>query len=276
MSGPTKPTDSKGRPGPVPREPTRKDAFVARPSSPEQPALTGAGRAVTAKATEVAPEVSQGPWRERAFMPRGVMAPEEIVAALTDGLSKALVAPTLFQAWELLRSAWIPVLRQALEQGGGDGIDAWLQTTLKPPGRSALDPFFAACVEALAKVRGAQSPQELKTHGDVLIGRVKEAVGAPKKRKLSFKQMERELEGKLEVDELLMIAASLDDELTRRLEELDGVLGQLREQIRSRPGLRPDGMYSNYARFKAEARVLNAERARRVGPPPILGPPPAK
>lgn len=276
MSGPTKPADPKGKAGPAPKEPPRKDAFVARPSSPELSAISGLAPVAANKSTEVAPEVSQGPWRERAFMPRGVMAPEEIAKALTEGLAAALGEPTSGQSWETLRTAWIPVLRQALEQAAGDGLDAWLQTALKPPGRSALDPFFAACVDGLAKVRGAQSPAELKAQGDALIATVNAAVGAAKKKRLSFKQMERELEGKIEVDELLMIAASPDGELTHRLAELEHVLGQLRDQIRTRPGQRPQGMYSNFTRFKTEARVLKAEAARRAGPPPILGPPPKK
>ena len=85
-------------------------------------------------------------------------------------------------------------------------------------------------------------------------------------RKLSLKQLEKELEGKLEVDELFAIASGTDDELARRLEEIDGTMGQLRDQIRTRPGTQPDGMYANFVRLKAEVRVIDAElQARKAG-----------
>jgi hypothetical protein len=80
--------------------------------------------------------------------------------------------------------------------------------------------------------------------------------------------MERELEGKIEVDDLLLIAFSSEDELTRRISEIGNTMGQLRDQIKSMPGKQPDGMYSNFVRLKAELRLVDAElRGRpRVAP----------
>lgn len=265
MSGPKKPGDETIRAVPEFGTVSKKDSFSTLPSSPSHPALSGVKQPTTGshKATEVAPEVSQGPWRERAFTPRGVMSRDEVLSSLADGLAQAVTKPTLFECWDTLRHLWVPVLRQSLEQGGGDGIDAWLQTVLKPPGRNALDPLMGQCVAGLARIRSANAVAELKGAGEDVVSAVRAALDSPRRRKLSFKQMEKELEGKLEVDELLMIASATDSEIERRLTELDQVLQQLRDQIRSRPGQRPDGMYSNFARFKAEARVLAAEKTRR-------------
>jgi hypothetical protein len=96
-----------------------------------------------------------------------------------------------------------------------------------------------------------------------VIATVQRVLGFEKPRKLSFKALERELEGKLEVDELLLIAVSDDSELTRRLKEIGGTMESLRDQLKKRPGKQPDGMFSNFVRLKAEVRVLDAELRRR-------------
>jgi hypothetical protein len=88
-----------------------------------------------------------------------------------------------------------------------------------------------------------------------------------KPRKLSFKVLERELEGKLEVDELFLLAVSDDGELSRRLKEIGSTMESLRDQLKKRPGKQPDGMYSNFVRLKAEVRVLAAELRRRGAQP---------
>jgi hypothetical protein len=80
--------------------------------------------------------------------------------------------------------------------------------------------------------------------------------------------MERELEGKLEVHELILVRLSSDEELTRRLREIGSTMEQLRDQLKSRPGLQPDGMFSNFVRLKAEVRVLDAELKHRAAHPP--------
>ena len=82
-------------------------------------------------------------------------------------------------------------------------------------------------------------------------------------KRVSFKQMERELEGKVEIHELLAILFSDDEELISRLKEIGATMESIRGQLKSMPGAKPDGLYSNFTRLKAEARVLSAELARR-------------
>lgn len=94
---------------------------------------------------------------------------------------------------------------------------------------------------------------------------VDQALAVPRPRKLSFKVLERELEGKLQVDEVLVIAVAPSELLTTRLQQLNAAMGQLRERITDRAGLNPDGIYANFVRMKAEVRVLTAELTRRGG-----------
>lgn len=237
-----------------------EDSFIGRKPG------TGSQKAVTA---EAAPEVSQGKWRERVFTPRGTMSKEEIVLALETGLQQAVgQANHQRVAFEDVRKAWLPVLRQALEQAGGDGIDAWLLTILKPPGRTAMDPLFGEIADAVGRMRAARDLAGLEEAGIKTVELVRKVLAFLKPRKLSFKQMERDLEGKLEVDELLLIRLSSDDELTRRLREIGSTMEQLRDQLKSRPGQQPDGMFSNFVRLKAELKVLDAELKRRAVTPP--------
>ena len=109
------------------------------------------------KAAEAAPEVSQGAWRERVFTPRAVMSREEVKAGLQSSLRVALASVNQPRvAMEKVRPAWLPLLRQALEQAGGDGIDAWLQTLFSPPGKVPNQPLFTELSEALLRMRHAK------------------------------------------------------------------------------------------------------------------------
>jgi hypothetical protein len=167
-------------------------------------------------------------------------------------------------AFDQVRDAWLPLLRQALEQAGGDGLDTWLLGLFSPPGRPAKQGFFTDLVEALLRMRAAKDLALFEEEALKTIALVDAALGsAPVK--LSFKQMEKQLEGKLEVDDLLKLRAGTDDDLTRRLGEIDGTMSQLRDQIRKMPGKQPDGMYANFVRLKAELRVLDCELKRRAG-----------
>lgn len=217
------------------------------------------------KAAEAAPEVSQGAWRERVFTPRAVMSREEVKAGLSSALRVALGSVNQPRvAMEKLRPAWLPLLRQALEQAGGDGIDAWLMTLFSPPGKVAKTPLFHELSEALLRMRNAKDLAGFEEDALKTVELVDAALGnAPTK--LSFKQTERQLEGKVEVDELLGIRAGAEEDLNRRLTEIGNTMTQLRDQIRTMPGKQPDGMYSNFARLKAELRVLDAELKRRAG-----------
>ncbi len=214
------------------------------------------------KDKQAAPEVSQGAWRERAFTPRAVMSRQEIADALkaTVDLVKAKVG-SVSPVFELVRTQWVPVLRQAVEQGGGDGIDAWLQGILKPPPRIPTTPLVGELMSGFNKMRASMTIDTLVSEARNTMKAVDRALENPKP--LSFKQMERELEGKVEVHELLMVLFSDDEELKQRLAEISRTMDSLRAQLKSIPGHKPDGMYSNFARLKAEARVLTAELARR-------------
>lgn len=216
-------------------------------------------------AGEAAPEVSQGAWRERVFTPRAVLPREEVVAGLRASLRTALATANHPRvAFDAVRAAWLPLLRQALEQGGGDGIDSWLSILFAFPGKLAKQPLFEQLGVALAAMRAAKDLVAFETEASQVAERVDAALGtAPVK--LSFKQMEKQLEGKLEVDELLVLRAGLDEDLKSRLAEIDRTMTQLRDQIRKMPGKQPDGMYANFVRLKAELRVLDAELQRRAG-----------
>lgn len=222
------------------------------------------------KAAETAPEVSQGAWRERVFTPRAVMAREEVKLGLQSALRVALSSVNQPRvAMEKLRPAWLPLLRQALEQAGGDGIDTWLIALLTPPARDPRQPLFRELADALVRMRSAKDLAGFEEEALKTVELVDAAlVNAPVK--LSFKQTERQLEGKLEVDELLGIRGGADDDLSRRLIEIGNTMGQLRDQIKKMPGRQPDGMYANFVRLKAELRVLDAELKRRAATPAAL------
>jgi hypothetical protein len=215
-------------------------------------------------ATEAAPEVNQGAWRERAFVPRGVMSPEAIVAQLDQSLVLT-AGKSLDGAASTMAKDWLPLLRQALEQAGGDGIDAWLLRALKPPGRNANTPFFDTLVADFAKVRAAADADAFLAAGRALIATVKAALD--QKKRVSFKVLERELDGKLEVDELIAVRLATSAELEAREAEVSNTMENLAAQARALPGARPDGIYSNHARLKAELRVVKAERALRKPTP---------
>lgn len=223
---------------------------------------TGTHKNLTA---EAAPEVSQGAWRERAFIPRATMSRDEMLKALANLLevSKGRVGSAA-PVFEALRTEWLPVLRQAMEQAGGDGIDAWLLTVLKPPGRTPTAPLLTELIDAFARMRQATAVDALLSHARSVVEAVDRATKQP--RRVSFKQMERELEGKVEIHELLAILFSDDEELVGRLTEIGKTMESIRAQLKSMPGAKPDGLYSNFTRLKAEARVLSAELTRRGRP----------
>ncbi|MFT3842570.1 MAG: hypothetical protein QM723_36610 [Myxococcaceae bacterium] len=217
------------------------------------------------KGRAAAPEVSQGAWRERAFTPRALMSREEISEALkaTVEVAKGKVG-SVAPVFELVRQDWIPVLRQAVEQGGGDGIDAWLNNLFKPGAAPPQTPLVGELMSAFNKMRSSMTTDTLIGEARTAIKAIDRALENPKK--LSFKVMEKELEGKLEVHELLMVLFSDDEELKQRLAEVSRAMDTLRAQLKAIPGSKPDGLYSNFARLKAEARVLTAELARRKSP----------
>jgi hypothetical protein len=213
---------------------------------------------------EMAAEASQGAWRERVFTPRGVMPSDEILKGLESAIRLSLSNAKYARiAFDTVRGNWLPFLRQAMEQAGGDGIDVWLVGLFKASPRRPMDPLLTALVAGLVRMRAARDLAHFEEEALKVIEQVSQALASDSPRRLSFKQLERELEGKIEVDDLLLIAFSSEDELTRRMSEIGNTMGQLRDQIKRLPGKQPDGMYSNFVRLKAELRLLDAElRAR--------------
>ncbi|MBL8924290.1 MAG: hypothetical protein JNJ54_35910 [Myxococcaceae bacterium] len=255
----------------VPIDAPPTDSFVGpRTTSSSHPQLSelpsGPKKAVTSG--EIAPEVSQGLWRERAFTPRIVMSKDEVLAALEASLRTVLGGANHPRvAFEELRRAWLPTIRQALEQGGGDGLDAWLNALLKPPGRDGLDPLFSTLVADFNRARAARDLATFEEEAHKAIGTVQRVMSFEKPRKLSFKVLEKELEGKLEIEELFLIAVSDEGELTRRLKEIGHTMENLRDQIRKLPGKQPSGMFASFVKLKAEVRLLDAELKRRGSKP---------
>ena len=247
------PSDKKPSSGPLFQ---RDDYRGAETKSKENPAA------------EAAPEVSQGAWRERAFVPRGVMTKDALIAGLEQALTLASQKSPLSSAASQLARDWLPFLRQAIEQSGGDGLDAWLLRALKPPGRSANTPLFDALPPAFEKVRAAAEPGPFAEAGRALIATVGAALD--EKKRVSFKVLERELDGKLEVDELIAVRLATADELAAREDEIAATLEALKLQVKPTAGARnkgpspiAGGIYSNHARLKAELRVVKAERSLR-------------
>ncbi|MGV3622444.1 MAG: hypothetical protein ACO1OB_16620 [Archangium sp.] len=217
------------------------------------------------KVAEAAPEVSQGPWRERAYQARSVMDRQELnqtlLAALRTSLSNANLPRVAFDA---LKPVWLPALRQAIEQAGGDGIDVWLYGLFAPPVRVPKQTLFADIAEALIRMRNARDLGKFEEEALKIVERIDTAVADPARAKISFKQMEKELEGKLEVDEVLGVRGSTDDELSRRLHEFGGSMTKLRDEIRG-SGKQPSGIFANFVRLKYELKILDLEMKRRSG-----------
>lgn len=234
---------------PVPLSQARAtDSYIGR--------LSGDIAGLTKAMAAAAPEVSQGRFRERAYQARAVMSRDEIRVALTDGLRDAK------GNFDALKTAWWPALRQALEQAGGDGLDVWLYGLFSPPGRAPRQPLFTALSEALIRLAASAT---FEPDAQAIITLVDAELAAPKPTPLSFKQLEKELEGKLEVDEALSIRSATTDELSRRLKEIGASLEKLRDEMRSGPGKQGGGLYSNFARLKYEVKLLDLELKRREG-----------
>jgi hypothetical protein len=247
---------------------------VAAPPKPEDKTLlerdeyTGKRQDVKAIGDrEAAAEVSQGSWRERAFQPRGVMSPEEILQGLDAKLAEARKKDgprDLVLHW--LRDEWLQYLRQAVEQAGGDCLDTWLSAALTPskPYGAGIHPILFELFVTFGRMRAAPSSQAMLDLGREVITAVRRTLEAPSRRRCSFKVLERELEGKIDVDGLIAFLLSSDEGLAERAKEIGAALERIRAELRKMPGAKPDGMYSNFARLKAEARLIDGELKRRA------------
>lgn len=227
---------------------------------------------------EAAPEVSQGNWRERAFRPRGTLSREEILEGLRQGIElvRSLKEPVT-QLCTALKAEWMPYLRQAVEQAGGDGLDSTLRPMLKgavparkPNPRVATstgpgqDPFVPTLLVSFERLNQTETPEALFAEAEKVVALVDVMMGRPDRRKLSFKILERELEGRLALDEVLAVLGCSNQELAARLAHVQGTIDRLREEIRTgAPGAQPTGLLWNFTRFKAERILIEAERKRR-------------
>jgi hypothetical protein len=253
---------------PAAKQPVRLGADPDAPSYTNKDLYSGSRTDVKplAPGKAAAAEVSQGAWRERAFAPRGVMSGEEILKGLTDVLASVRTkqGPKSLMLAKV-RDEWLQFLRQAVEQAGGDSIDTWLTAALKPgTGKPSTNLMLVELYVAFDQMRRAETVDAMLDVASDAIKAVKNTLDAPSKRPCSFKVLERELEGKIDVDGLILFLLSSEDELTQRAKEIGQTLDRLREEVKKMPGAKPDGMYSNFARLKAEARVIDGELKRRA------------
>ncbi len=212
----------------------------------------------------VAPELSQGAWRDRTFTPRRVMSADAIVGALRSALDEAMRGQKSVEAmYQQLKVAWLSTLRQAIEQAGDDGLNAWLMEILRGGPRRSKDELFENITLKMREIRVSESIDQLKTHAMELITLVDGSVHSPNRRALSLKQLEKELEGKIDVHELLEIRLQNDTELGARLGDIEFAMERLRSQMTHSPGQTPQGMYASFTRLKAERRAIDAEMKHR-------------
>jgi hypothetical protein len=222
-----------------------------------------------ARMKDAAHEVSQGAWRERAFAPRGVMPPEEISAGLRNELKMALVSSplggghALEAARQQVRTGWLPFVRQAIEQAGGDGLDGLLRALLGRPGPKVSDSLVADVLAGYAAMNEASTVDALMQEAGKVQSLIEQALAQPELKKLSFRALEKDLEGRLDLDAVLALFFSTDEELTLRLIDVHASIDNLRKQLRDSMGASPNASLWNFSRLKAERILIEAEQKRR-------------
>jgi len=213
---------------------------------------------------QTAQEVSTGPWRERAFVPRGVMPAEQVLTRLNDIVAVAEMHPAT-RAERVrtgIRAEFLPLLRQAVEQAGGDGLDAWLGGMLKPPAEPARNGMLMEVGAAVQAVNAARTNAAALEAAKALMEVTGRCLQSPDAAKLSLKVLERELEGRLDVDSLLQLLFATSAELAAQAEHVDKAIERLRQELRQAVA-QPAGLMWNFSRLKAERRVITAELKRR-------------
>ncbi|MFL5318496.1 MAG: hypothetical protein ACJ790_02490 [Myxococcaceae bacterium] len=216
---------------------------------------------------QTAPEVSQGPWRERAFVPRGTLPREEILSGIENALKVAqLQGPgaKVDKVRSALKLELMPLLRQAVEQAGGDGIDSWISQITHPPGKKPRDLMLMELVARMDRFNRAADVRTLLIAAHEVFKSMSARLSQPTTPKLSLKTLEQELEGRVDVDVILQILFSTDDELKSRIKNVDESLEQLRIQLRGMAGMQPESLMWNFSRLKVEKRVIEAELKRRT------------
>ncbi|QRK13268.1 hypothetical protein JQX13_26500 [Archangium violaceum] len=239
------------RPGTSPRMPD----LNGETTSPGSPAFTG-----------VAPEVRQSRWHDRSAAPRGVLPAEVISKGLDEALQKAARAKAPVGATrEQLKTDWLPLLRQVVEQTGGDGLDVYVTQLLSPPGRTAMTPLVDDLAAGMERLNAALDAPSLLAVARELQAVVARALGELAPRAISLDLQERELDGRVDVDMLLFIRFASNAELSERRSHAGKTLEDLRQQMRALSGMQPGGLFSSFARVKVEKRVMDAEARRRGG-----------
>ncbi len=250
----------------VPTNPGRP-VFDKPRGNPGMPSLNGETTSPGSPSfTGVAPEVRQSRWHDRSAAPRGVLPAEAVLKGLDEALQKAArdkaaVGPVR----EQLKADWLPLLRQVVEQAGGDGMDAYVTQLLSPPGRKAVTPLVDALAAGMERLEAATDAGTLHAGAQELRALVARTLEDPAPRPISLELQERELDGRVDVDTLLSIRFASTAELTTRRARAEKTLEDLRQQMRAMPGVQPDGLFSNFARAKVEKRVMDAEARRRGG-----------
>jgi hypothetical protein len=254
----------------LPRVPSRSnlDGFETSelPTNPGKPVFnrdvpTNPGKPVF---TSVAPEVSKGRFHERSAAPRGVLSAAAVLTGLDDALQKAMRSPVAMSAVRgMLKVDWLPLLRQVVEQAGGDGVDAYVAQLLAPPGRAATTPLLAELASGMARLDTAADATALRTAAQQVRALVAKALEDKAPRPVSLQLLESELDGRVEVDTLLFIRFAPDAELNTRRTQAEKTLETLRQQMRQMPGQTAGGVFTNFARLKTEKRVMDAEARRR-------------
>lgn len=202
---------------------------------------------------EAAPELASA-FKERAFVPRGTMERDELLAGLRESLG-VLDANT-----DALVVAWHPLLRQAVEQVAGDGVDALVSRLRKPPGRIAANPFVGTLLERIAELHRAPA-QDRREAAERVVAFVEAALATPAR--VSLKCLEKELEGRVDLETLLATVLASPPFLDLREKQIAETLESLRAQLRQMPGKQPEGMLWNFTRLKAEKDLIALERKRR-------------
>ncbi|WPB79289.1 hypothetical protein KYC5002_09040 [Archangium violaceum] len=224
-------------------------------TSPGAPAFTG-----------VAPEVRQSRWHDRSAAPRGVLPAEAVLKGLDEALQKAGQARSpVAPVREQLKADWLPLLRQVVEQAGGDGMDAYVTQLLSPPGRQAVTPLVGALAAGMERLDAATDAEALRARAQELRTLVARTLEDPAPSPISLELQERELDGRVDVDTMLSIRFASNAELATRRARAEKTLEDLRQQMRALRGVQPDGLFSNFARVKVEKRVMDAEARRRGG-----------
>lgn len=211
-----------------------------------------------------APEVSQGAWRERAYAAREQLTTEDIGAGMRKVLGVVTSWNEPAERMRLsLKTEWMPFFRQVVEQTAGDQLDLALLKRLgrpRPGATEVLDGLLAM----YARLNACDSREALETEAAQIIDAFLEHLRSAAKKPVSLKAIERELEGRLDLDEVLAILTFDAEQLRSRLQHVNETIDKMRQEIRLFPaGGQPTGVLWNFTRFKAERLLLESEQKSR-------------